>query len=402
MRTQRRALFSWLPGWSVSLSARLAWTWLLFVLVLAIIGPLIANEKPYYCRLDGESYFPIFSGIDEAALSRKHTTHSPVDWKQTAFESVWRAPIPYSYYTIDLKTGSHISPFAEQEHALRFRHWLGTDVAGRDVLAGMIRGCRVSLLIGLGSMLLALLIGIPVGSAAAYWGNNSFRISWMQMFMLVISILIFFYVFSLHVSVATKFLVWTILLPITLLFWFLLNRLHIGKTSFPLDRITMSVISVLDSFPGLFLILIVLVIIPQKGWLVVLGVIALMRWPVMARYMRAEVFKLKETHYIKSAQVINLPDLHILTKDIIPYAFRPVMISFIFGVSSAILAESSLSFLGVGLPVEELNWGRLLSQSRNHFDAWWLVLFPGFAIFFTLLSLYTIGNATGKSMVQRA
>ena len=402
MRTQRRALFSWLPGWSVSLSARLAWTWLLFVLVLAIIGPLIANEKPYYCRLDGESYFPIFSGIDEAALSRKHTTHSPVDWKQTAFESVWRAPIPYSYYTIDLKTGSHISPFAEQEHALRFRHWLGTDVAGRDVLAGMIRGCRVSLLIGLGSMLLALLIGIPVGSAAAYWGNNSFRISWMQMFMLVISILIFFYVFSLHVSVATKFLVWTILLPITLLFWFLLNRLHIGKTYFPLDRITMSVISVLDSFPGLFLILIVLVIIPQKGWLVVLGVIALMRWPVMARYMRAEVFKLKETHYIKSAQVINLPDLHILTKDIIPYAFRPVMISFIFGVSSAILAESSLSFLGVGLPVEELNWGRLLSQSRNHFDAWWLVLFPGFAIFFTLLSLYTIGNAAGKSMVQRA
>lgn len=398
MRSQKRALFSGLPGMNVSQSAMPAWLWLLFVLVIAIIGPLVANEKPYYCRLDGESYFPLFSGIDEAALSIKHPAHSPVDWKETAFEIVWRAPVPYSYYTIDLETGSHVSPFAHQANSLRFRHWLGTDVAGRDVLAGMIRGCRVSLLIGLGSMLLALLIGVPVGSAAAYWGNNRFRLSWIQMVILVLSVLSFIYVISLQLQFVTKTLVLTILVFITLLFWFILNKLRIAKTSFPLDRISMSVISVLDSFPGLFLILIVLVIIPQKGWLVVLGVIALMRWPVMARYMRAEVFKMKETHYIKTAQGINLSDLHILTRDIIPYAFRPVMISFIFGVSSAILAESSLSFLGIGLPVEELNWGRLLSQSRNHFDAWWLVLFPGAAIFFTLLSLYTIGNVVGKQI----
>jgi peptide/nickel transport system permease protein len=75
------------------------------------------------------------------------------------------------------------------------------------------------------------------------------------------------------------------------------------------------------------------------------------------------------------------------------------LISFIFGISSAILAESSLSFLGIGLPTEEINWGRLLAQSRNHFDAWWLVVFPGFAIFFTLLSLYAIGNAWQKEKV---
>ena len=76
------------------------------------------------------------------------------------------------------------------------------------------------------------------------------------------------------------------------------------------------------------------------------------------------------------------------------------MISFIFGVSSAILAESSLSFLGIGLPPEELNWGRLLSQSRNHFEAWWLVVFPGAAIFFTLLSLYMIGISAQKEYAQ--
>jgi len=109
--------------------------------------------------------------------------------------------------------------------------------------------------------------------------------------------------------------------------------------------------------------------------------------------MRAEVFKMKELHYIQAAQVINLPSWTIITRHIIPFAFRPVMISFIFGVASAILAESSLSFLGIGLPPEQMNWGRLLAQSRSHFDAWWLVVFPGFAIFFTLLSLYVIGNS---------
>jgi peptide/nickel transport system permease protein len=107
---------------------------------------------------------------------------------------------------------------------------------------------------------------------------------------------------------------------------------------------------------------------------------------------------MKESNYIKAAQIVNLPDWRIMTRHIIPYAFRPVMVSFIFGVSSAILAESTLSFLGIGLPVEEINWGRLLAQSRNHFDAWWLVLFPGCALFFTLLSLYTIGNAWEKEV----
>jgi len=164
----------------------------------------------------------------------------------------------------------------------------------------------------------------------------------------------------------------------------------------------MGLISIVDSFPALFIILILLVVFPVQGWITVMMVIALLRWPVMARYMRAEIFKMKESNYIKAAQVLNLPDLKILSSHIIPYAFRPVMVSFIFGVSSAILAESSLSFLGIGLPAEELNWGRLLSEARNHFDAWWLVVFPGSAIFFTLLSIYTIGNVWQKSLELRA
>ncbi len=133
------SLIRTLPGWSSSIGVRFAWLFLCMIAFLAVFGPLIANEKPYYCRLDGLSYFPLFTSVSESGLSSKHPSHSPVNWHTTKFESVWRTPIPFGYRTIDLKAGSYISPFADLVGSSRFRHWLGTDALGRDVLAGMIR-----------------------------------------------------------------------------------------------------------------------------------------------------------------------------------------------------------------------------------------------------------------------
>jgi len=387
-----------LPGWTQSIAARIAWRFLLFVAIIAIIGPLIANEKPYYCKLDGISYFPMFTSVSESGLSAQHPSMAPVNWNTTHFESVVRAPIPYSHYSIDLKTGSAIGPFDPQPISSRMRHWLGTDTLGRDVLAGMIRGCRVSLLIGLGSMLLALLIGVLLGSFAAYWGNRGKRFSWLQLIVLSLMILCLVMIGLMPVAWIVRLLAALFIMMIGVYSLFKLE--DVGKKSiyFPVDRLIMGAVTIIDGFPAMFLIIILVAILPVKGWIVILLVIALLRWPVMARYMRAEVFKMKELHYIQAAQVINLSSWKIISRHIIPYAFRPVMISFIFGVASAILAESSLSFLGIGLPPEQMNWGRLLAQSRSHFDAWWLVVFPGFAIFFTLLSLYTIGNVLQKKI----
>jgi peptide/nickel transport system permease protein len=388
-----------LPGWSSGLAPRCAWGFLFAIGFVAVFGPLIANEKPYYCKLGGQSYFPLFSSVSESGLSAMHPDHAPVSWKSTTFKSVWRTPVPYSHHTIDLKGGSYVNPFVSQAGAHRFRHWLGTDALGRDVLAGMIRGCRVSLLIGFGSMLLALLIGIPLGAAAAWWGNNGWRITWSQLAIMLISTIMIILVWYMPIPLRIQTVV-SILLLISMIFLLIKTRGDArGNIPVQVDGIVMGWVSIIDGFPGIFLILILVAIVPMKGWVVVMLTIALLRWPSMARYMRAEVFKMKETNYIKAAQILNVPSRQILRRHIIPYAIRPVMISFIFGVSSAILAETSLSFLGIGLPTEEINWGRLLAQSRNHFDAWWLVVFPGFAIFFTLLSLYTIGNAWQKEKV---
>ncbi len=393
-------VFTSLPGWNSLMAVRIAWIFLFLIAFLALFGPLISNEKPYYCQLDGKHYFPLFTRVSESGLSAAHPNHSPVTWRNTSFESIWRAPVPFSHQTIDLKAEPYLSPLHGHSGEKRFRHWLGTDVLGRDVLAGMIRGCRVSLLIGLGSMLIALLIGIPVGSAAAYWGDKSWRITTKQFLLVGATSVLVFLIWFTPFSASVKILI-TVML-ITGLYFLIRKRSPDSRLriSIPLDQLTLGVISIIDGFPGIFLILILVAIIPSKGWMVVMLTIALLRWPSMARYMRAEVYKMRETNYIKAAQVSNISARRILRKHIIPYAFRPVMITFIFGVSSAILTESSLSFLGIGLPTEEINWGRLLAQSRNNFDAWWLVVFPGCAIFFTLLSLYTIGNAWQKEQLH--
>ena len=398
---KQKTYYPKLPAWNAGLHVKISWLFILFIAAVAVMGPVISNEKPYYCKLEGKKYFPIVSGISESTLSALHPAHSPVNWYTTKFESICYAIIPYSYYTIDLKTGSHVSPFEKQPVPLRLRHWMGTDQIGRDVTAGMIRGCRISLLIGLGSMLLALLIGVPLGALSAYWGNRGWRVSWLQILLGLCILVIVIYLLWLPFSFKAKMIAIIPVIVGGVFLFYLFNKIRSKKTGLPIDQFVMGLVSVIDSFPGLFIVLVLLVIVPVKGWVVVMLAIALLRWPVMARYMRAEVLKMKENNYIKAVQALNMSHFKILNRHIIPYAFRPVMISFIFGVSSAILAESSLSFLGIGLPPEELNWGRLLSQSRNHFDSWWLVLFPGLAVFFTVLSLYTIGNAWQKITEQR-
>jgi peptide/nickel transport system permease protein len=390
--------FQQLPGWESGLPVRLAWSFILCIGIIALTGPWIANEKPFYCKLEGVNYFPIFSSISEANLSMKHPFYAPVDWHTTQFESIIRTTIPYSHFSIDLKTGANVSPFDPQPVTIRMRHWLGTDSLGRDVLSGMIRGCRVSLLIGLGSMLLALLIGVMLGSMAAYWGNKGKRISWLQFMLMVGMMLIMVITLYLPTGWISRFVITFIILVASIFSFWKLEDVGKKTISLPVDQMIMGVVSIIDGFPGMFFIIILISILPFKGWLAILLVIALLRWPAMARYMRAEVFRMRELHYIQAAQAINLSAWAIITRHIVPFAFRPVMISFIFGVATAILAESALSYLGIGLPPEQMNWGRLLAQSRSHFDSWWLVVFPGCAIFFTLLSLYVIGNVVQKKV----
>ena len=312
------------------------------------------------------------------------------------------ALIPYSAETIDLQNANFVGPFEEQQvESVRFRHWLGTDGLGRDTLAGLMNGCRIAILIGVGSMFFALLIGIPLGVVMGYFGDKGGGMSLLQY--LLFAIISFYLVFLLYImSEQLKYgaltevevvvsLIGYLILSGTILYGIGFLTKNMKKYPIPIDTLGMRFIEVFKSLPALFLLLAILSLSIRPGIFLISFIIGLLRWPTIARYVRAEVWKVKNQDYIKSAFSLGLSKWKIVTQHILPNALSPVIITIAFGIAGAILIESALSFLGLGLSSEEISWGKMLSEARYKLSAWWLILFPGAAIFATVYSCNIIG-----------
>lgn len=219
------------------------------------------------------------------------------------------------------------------------KHLFGTDKLGRDVAAGMIHGSRISLSIGFVAVGIAVMIGVVLGAVAGYFG------SWID---LVISRL-----FEIMLSIPTFFLLITIaaLLPPSIY----LTMLIIGATS----------------------------------------------WVGMARFTRNEFLKIRNLDYVTAAVALGVADRKVMFKHILPNALAPVIVSVVFGIGGAILVESALSFLGIGVPAELVTWGSILQEGSTTTFAWWLAVFPGFAIFITVLAYYLVGEGLREVLDPR-
>jgi peptide/nickel transport system permease protein len=219
------------------------------------------------------------------------------------------------------------------------QHFFGTDKLGRDVFAGMIHGSRISLSIGFVAVGIAVLIGVVFGAIAGYFG------SWVD---LVISRL-----FEIMLSIPTFFLLITIaaLLPPSIY----LTMLIIGATS----------------------------------------------WVGMARFTRNEFLQIRNLDYVTAAIALGVSDRGVMFKHILPNALAPVIVSVVFGIGGAILVESALSFLGIGVPAELVTWGSILQEGSTTTFAWWLAIFPGFAIFITVLAYYLVGEGLREVLDPR-
>ena len=153
---------------------------MLFVIFfVGVFADFIANEKPIYCQIEGRSYFPVFK---EYAVNLGIANWDPIflqkDWLEQEYDVAVLALIPYSANTLDHKNRSFKSPFDKQNiKSNRYRHWLGTELLGRDIAAGMVAGTRVAMLVGLLVMTIALLLGVLLGSLAGYFGDDRLRIS---------------------------------------------------------------------------------------------------------------------------------------------------------------------------------------------------------------------------------
>ena len=169
----------------------------------------------------------------------------------------------------------------------------------------------------------------------------------------------------------------------------------------PVDIIVSRIIEVLECVPSLLLILSFVAIIEKPSIFIVMAIIGLTGWTGIARYLRAELLKVRSLEYIEAAQALGYPEWRIILRHAIPNALTPVLISVSFGIASAILTESGLSFLGIGVPPEQVTWGSMLSLARGYPQAWWIAIFPGFAIFISVTIFNLIGDGLTEAMDPR-
>ena len=210
-------------------------------------------------------------------------------------------------------------------------HLFGTDDRGRDVLSRMIHGARISLSIGFVAVGIAAVIGILLGAIAGFYGGT-------------------------------------------------------------IDFIVSRLFEVMMTFPVFFLILTILAFRDPSIYNIMI-VIGATSWTGIARLIRGQFLQLRKFDYVDAAVALGGNDWRVMMKHMLPNSLAPVLVDISFGIAGAILVESGLSFLGFGVPPPEPSWGDILSQSQRYVDfAWWLVLFPGAAIFVTVTAFNLLGE----------
>lgn len=404
----------------------------LYVLIalagIALFAPVIANERPLYAKYKGESIYPAFTFKTNYRFADRNGDSVNLqldiaDWKRMEFESVWWAPVPWSPENPDKDNRNFVAPSDPQKFigadgkamymAPRFKHLLGTTSNGTDVLSAVIHGARTSLSIGFISMGIAAIIGLFLGAIAGYFGDYNARMRRGQFYFILLSIPVaWFYAFQVRsfslkdaLSESGLQFLWQFLLCILIFavvvtaFSFIGKLIARGKllgkeVNVPLDSIISRGIEILNSIPVLILIISLAALTQQDSIIYVMVIIGLTSWTGIARFTRAEFLRIRSMDYIKAAEGMGFSESRIIFRHALINGLAPSLVSVAFGIAAAILIEAGLSFIGIGVPEDSVTWGKLLNEGRTNFHAWWLVVFPGIAIFITV----TVYNLIGEGM----
>jgi peptide/nickel transport system permease protein len=286
-------------------------------------------------------------------------------------------PLPYLPGTPDL---AHMAtpPFRAAQH------WLGTDPQGRDVLSILVYGARTAVLLTLPAALLAALVGGLAGAAAGFWGNTA-RVPWF------------------YCLVGAGGMWWALQFPIPMLgpglvliggILALLANLQnrpLPTWPLPVNALVMGTATALDTIPRLIVVVAVVagIGLSAPG---LLAVLVLTTWPQMARLVRAQMLRVRQLPFVEAARAAGLSEGQVWFRHALPHALHPLRTALPLSIAGLLGLESTLSFLGIGLPPEVASWGRLLATVRDEPGAWWMLLFPSLLLTLSILSLNTLSR----------
>ncbi len=368
------------------ISAKIGIAWIFLLLIVATFAPFIANTAPLLSyHAETGLHFPIlslltvedvivlsvfFTGLLLWKLSLSHPLKLGVlllvivissllanrfvsppaviiydDYRNASLQGAdWQImpPIPYSPrdYLRDYGDTGLEAPFDQQKHQVSHEsetvqanrlHWMGTEENGADVMSRMIHASRIALGIGFIATGIAMFIGVIIGGLMGYFSGI-------------------------------------------------------------IDMIGMRLVEIFEAVPTLFLLLTFVAFFGRSMYMMMV-IIGITSWSGYARYIRAEFLKLRKQDYIQAAIASGLPLRSILFRHMLPNGIAPLLVAASFGVASAILAEATLSFLGLGL-VDAPSWGQMLNQAvQSSSFHWWMAVFPGGAIFMTVFAYNLLGEA---------
>jgi peptide/nickel transport system permease protein len=319
-----------------------------FLVAVAVFAPAIAGTRPVLCRYKGRLYAPCLGYFDrrlEPAIFAKDRFRGsyPQNLKEKDPESwaIWPLVFqdPFRPVRENEWPGRPANP-AKDEGRPSSLNLFGTDQYGVDVFAKMVHGTTVALLVGFVSMGLAGTIGIVVGAIGGYFGG-----------------------------------------------W--------------IDNVSSRITEIVMCIPTLVLILALIAIVEKPTIWKTMAILGLTGWPGIARLTRGEFMRLRQSEFVMAARAAGAGPFRIMLRHILPNALAPVLVPITFGIASAILTESSLSFLGFGPPPPSASWGAVLNDARSNLSMWWLVVFPGTAIFLTVLAYNLVGEGLQESTDPR-
>ena len=309
------------------------------LVLMSLCAELVSNDRPLIVRYEGQTYFPMLKDYPETTFGGDFST--PTDYLDPFIQHHLQTGKNWVVYTVNPYGPNTLNYFAKAPNpsAPSAGNWLGTDDRGRDLLAQLLYGFRISVLFALALTFTGVVLGVLAGAIQGFFG---------------------------------------------------------GKTDLVFQRL----IEIWGSMPELYLLIIFSAVLsPSIGLL--LALLSLFGWMGLSDYVRAEFLRNRQLDYVKAAQALGVGNGQIIWRHILPNSLTPVVTFLPFRMSAAILALTSLDFLGLGVPPGTPSLGELLSQGKNNIDAWWISLSTFAVLVVTLLLLTFMGDALRDALDPR-